>query len=205
MMKKDSSETVSERVKIVFSVKENLSVVLKLTVVVAVVSMMLAVVNTLTRDRIAVNERKKTEEALSGLFPASEFDEIDSIPASTEPGISVESVYTAGKNGVQEGCCVELYVSGFSTEEIHLIIGVAAEEYTVVGVEVISSSETPGVGAAVLAKNGDYLKKFENTSKLTISDIDTVSGATITSEAVVSSVRTAVNIAAVVLGGDNNG
>ena len=71
MMKKDSSETVSERVKIVFSVKEILSVVLKLTVVVAVVSMMLAVVNTLTRDRIAVNERKKTEEALSGLFPAS--------------------------------------------------------------------------------------------------------------------------------------
>ena len=46
MMKKDSSETVSERVKIVFSVKEILSVVLKLTVVVAVVSMMLAVVNT---------------------------------------------------------------------------------------------------------------------------------------------------------------
>ena len=59
MMKKDSSETVSERVKIVFSVKEILSVVLKLTVVVAVVSMMLAVVNTLTRDRIAVKKKKK--------------------------------------------------------------------------------------------------------------------------------------------------
>ena len=201
MLKKNNADTREE--KIVFDKKEIASVVLKLTSIVAAVVLMLAVVNMFTKDKILQNDHLKTASALNRLFPGKEYEQIEVSDVESEENIN--AIYVMKESGKNVGCCIEVLTSGFSSEKIHLMVGVAAAEYSVVGIEIISSSETPGIGAAVLAKNGEYLRKFENTSKLSIPDIDTISGATITSKAVKLAVLEAVNASAAVLGGSGNG
>ena len=154
----------------------------------AVVALLLAAVNIFTRDIIAVNAQKEREKAVADIYPA-----MTAMEAQTkEWADGVNTVYAVYENEACIGYAVDLNSRGFGGD-INMIVGIGADG-TVAGVRVIAHSETPGLGSkATLA---DYLQNYIGVGEqLTIKqDIDAVSGATISSKAVLAGVNLALSL-----------
>ena len=176
--------------------KENTALyILRLTAtllaICAVVALALAGVNAITAKKIAENKEKKTKEALQQVLPgATVFEEISFTDAS---GL-VTKVYQDSAVGY----AVEVAPNGFGGA-ITMMVGVSAEGQ-VLGISVISHAETPGLGA-VAAANTDKGVSFRDqfaglVSGITIGDgdnqISAISGATISSQAIVDGVNAAL-------------
>ncbi len=157
----------------------------------AVVALALAGANAITKDRIAKNKERKTVEALQQVLEgATEFQEI---PFTDDKGM-VSKVYKA------EGCgyAVEVVPSGFGGD-ITMMVGVSFEG-EVLGISIISHAETPGLGAVADAntdKGVAFREQFKGlVGGITIGDgenqIDSLSGATISSQAIVEGVNAAL-------------
>ncbi len=139
----------------------------------------LAVVDLVTKARIALWERKQRDAALKVVFPAAdEFLEV-----------SAGKAWEARAQGQKCGDAFLLQIRGYSGP-IAVMFGVATDG-TVTGLQVLSHTETPGLGAKIAtAKFRDQFKgKLLEQLKLKKDDpqagqIDTVTGATISSRAV---------------------
>ena len=89
----------------------------------------------------------------------------------------------------QGGAVVEMYVSGFMSQ-LHMLVGVQ-NDGTVTSVSIPESHETYGLGQNA---RGDWYflaSLIKSTGDLTVADTDAVTGATITSSAVVNAVNSA--------------
>ena len=168
--------------------------VLRLTVtlllITGIVAAALAGVNAITKDAIAANQEKKTQDALAVVLPDA--TNLTKMELTGDTGI-VSGVYTDGVN-----YAVTVLPSGFDGA-ITMMVGISENKVT--GISVISHTETPGLGAVAAAQNakgeafrGQFVGQ-EGT--LTIGDqIDAMSGATITSNAVVTGVNAALSYVA---------
>lgn len=175
--------------------KENTTMyILRLTVtlllICAVVAAILAGVNTITKDAIAANQEKKTQDALAVVLPGVEG--LEKVELAADAGI-VSEVYSNG-----ESYAVKVLPAGFDGE-ITLMVGVMDGQVS--GISVISHTETPGLGAVAAAQNtkGEAFRgQFVGQGgTLTVGDqIDAMSGATITSKAVVTGVNAALSYVA---------
>lgn len=195
-------------------IKEIAFIALKLIIICAIVASIVASVNLITKDRIALNQKIKTAEALTdinrkdGLFfsvdekgnyavsdkegkPAGSCDASD---AKLSDGI--EAVYIIKDT---EGCvlsyCVEAKTMGFKNE-VGIIVAVNPDK-TVKAVDIISLSDTKGIGDKVTASS--YLELFKGKTAGFSGDSDAlkkggliIAGATRTSEPVSKAVDTAV-------------
>ena len=169
---------------------ENLvAYVLRLTVtlllITGIVAAALAGVNAITKDAIAANQAKKTQDALAVVLPGVQ--DLQQVVLTGDPGI-VSEVYQSG-----ESFAVKVLPAGFDGE-ITMMVGIQNGEVT--GISVISHTETPGLGAVAAAKNAKgeaFRAQFVGQSGvLAVGDqIDAMSGATITSTAVVTGVNAA--------------
>ena len=169
---------------------ENLvAYVLRLTVtlllITGIVAAALAGVNAITKDAIAANQAKKTQDALAVVLPGVQ--DLQQVALTGDPGI-VSEVYQSG-----ESFAVKVLPAGFDGE-ITMMVGIQNGEVT--GISVISHTETPGLGAVAAAKNAKgeaFRGQFVGQSGvLAVGDqIDAMSGATITSTAVVTGVNAA--------------
>ena len=164
--------------------------VLRLTVtlllITGIVAAALAGVNAITKDAIAANQEKKTQEALAVVLP--EAGQLKQVALSGDTGI-VSEVYSDG-----ESYAVKVLPGGFDGE-ITMMVGISNGAVT--GISVISHTETPGLGAVAAAQNakGDAFRgQFVGQSGLLEigNQIDAMSGATITSTAVVAGVNAAL-------------
>lgn len=154
----------------------------------AVVAALLAGANLLTKDRIDTAKKEKTSAAVAAVLPN---DTVESETA-VEQGI-VKTLYR-GKNG----CAIEVAPNGFGGE-ITMLVGVS-KEGKVLGVQIVSHSETPGLGAKAQT-NASFLQSFLGLSgSVQVSkdggEADTLTGATITSRAVAEGVSAALEFAA---------
>ena len=175
--------------------KENLvQYVLRLTVtllvITGVVAAALAGVNAITKDAIAANQEKKTQDALAVVLPNA--GTLQKMELSGDPGI-VSEVYSDGVN-----YAVKVQPSGFDGA-VTMMVGIS--EGAVSGISVISHTETPGLGAVAAAQNAKgeaFRGQFVGLrGELAVGDqIDAMSGATITSNAVVTGVNAALNYVA---------
>ena len=171
-------------------VKYVLRLTLTLLLITGVVAAALAGVNAITKDAIAANQEKKTQEALAVVLP--EAGNLQKIELTGDTGI-VSEVYTDGAS-----YAVKVLPGGFDGA-ITMMVGVADGKVT--GISVISHTETPGLGAVAAAQNakgeafrGQFVGQ-EGT--LAVGDqIDAMSGATITSKAVVAGVNAALSYVA---------
>ena len=171
--------------------KENLAqYVLRLTLtlflIAGVVAAALAGVNAITKDAIAANQEEKTLQALQNVLPG--VADLEKIPLTGDAGI-VSEVYASGSS-----YAVIVTPGGFGGE-LTMMVGIV--DGTVSGISVISHSETPGLGAvaaASSAKGEAFRGQFVGQSgELVIGDqVDAMSGATITSTAVVTGVNAAL-------------
>ncbi len=155
-----------------------------LLVISSVVATMLAVVNHFTKDRIAENEFAVMEETIEKLF--SECESIKTVEKEFKDNVS--AVYEIYNSDEKIGYCVKVEPIGFK-EKITVIVG-ADTDGKCVGVEIISISDTPGVGTKV--KDSAYLKGYIGLDADGSAKYDTISGATISSAAVRSGVEAAL-------------
>ena len=193
--------------------KENLALyVLRLTVtlliIAAVVAAALAVVNQITAPVIQKAKEEKTRNAIMTVLPG--VHEVQEIPFTDNTGM-VTKVYRANMSHPEDGVirfsyAVEVTPSGFDGE-ITLMVGVD-QEGKVLGISVISHTETAGLGAvagANTAAGEAFRQQFIGQSghvqvKKDGGVIDAITGATVTSRAICSGINAALDCVAA-LGG----
>lgn len=181
-------------------IKNVLSVGLKLFLITAISAMLLAVLNDVTAPIIAQNTKNKQEESMRQVLnQAEDFDRIVLLDYEEAVG----EIY----KGLNSNCEIIGYAVMTSSNgyggEISLAVGVD-NELNVTGVDVISHSETPGLGAN--CTNIEFMNQFVNKTigvevvKTGAKDnqIDAITSATITSKAVTSGVNTAISAVKVV-------
>ena len=168
--------------------KYYLKVTLSLLLIYMAVAGLLAAVNALTVDIIAANAQKEREKAVGEIFS----DMTSMQDAEGEWLNGVNTVYAVYQNDVWIGYAVDLDSRGYGGE-INMIVGIGTDG-TVCGVRVISHSETPGLGSR--ATLSDYLDNFIGVGeRLTVKeDVDAISGATISSKAVVDGINLALSL-----------
>jgi len=170
--------------------------VLSLFLIAALCSAVLAVVNDVTKDRIAELDAQNITDAMLAVMPdADAFEDIDSLPE----GIS--AMKGAYKDGQLIGWCVTVEPVGFGGT-ITMVVGVF-DSLSVSGISIVSMSETPSLG--MKAKDAAFLDQFKGVEypvELGTDDgIDAITSATITSRAVTDGVNLALKAAGIVKGG----
>ena len=162
---------------------------LTLLLITALAAAALAAVNGITEDRIAANKLEKTQAALALVLPGAE--DMEKVVAGSG---TVQAVYAPGEASPVQGWAVQVAPQGFGGE-IVMMVGIAPDG-TVTGISVISHAETPGLGAVAGAATpagesfrGSFLGLGGN---IALEDIDAISGATISSKAVLEGVNAAL-------------
>lgn len=152
---------------------------LKLLLICAVIAGIVSFVYDLTLEKYEANIQETKNIAIGQIFGKEGLDcqEVAS------------GVYTVKENGILIGYCVEAAGKGFGGD-IQLMVGYTVDQ-KIVAVEIIGHSETPGVGDKV--KNPDYLAGYKGQGgELKIdTDVDKISGASVSSRGVMSGVNAA--------------
>lgn len=161
--------------------------------------LLLAVTNAAWSGRIEENKIRKLNELMSSLVADSEFTVVLSdVEVEIGKGKIVKTdLYKAdGKDGKRSGFCFIASGPGFA-DKIELVIAVDAAFEKIAGYNVLSSNETPGFGDQIV--NDYYRRQFigapvekltiskgkEQEAKIIDSEIIAISGATVSSDAVV--------------------
>ena len=156
----------------------------------AAVALALAGVNAITKDRIAAIQAEKTQKAIETVLPGG-YDEI--VENFDDQNGLVTKVYQG-----EMGYAMEVRPVGFDGQ-IVMMVGVDFEG-KVLGISVVSHTETAGLGAVAAAKTeagNSFRGQFVGADAqcLVTKDgggIDAITGATITSRAVCVGVSAAI-------------
>ena len=183
---------------------------LALTLITVVVGLVLGLVHEITLEPIAAQERRKQQEAYAEVLPDAEsFEELDLssdglsekfAEAISEAGLTEETV-----DGVAEGLdgsgALTGYVFTVTTGEgyggdIQFTLGLSADG-TIRGISFLSIEETAGLG--MRADTDDFKQQFAGIQAESIAytktgasadnEIDAISGATVTTNAVTNGVN----------------
>ena len=130
----------------------------------------------------SANEQAKLDEILGYMIPGGgEYAEEE----YTGSNSSITGVYRG-----EEGVVVEMVVGGFAND-IHMLVAVR-NDGTVTGVSILDSHETYGLGQEAKGDWDFLIDMLNSQGDLAVnSNIDSITGATITSSAVVSAVNAA--------------
>ncbi len=165
--------------------KDIIKPVIVLASICLVVTAMLAYVNQLTQPVIKAAEEQAAAAARSEVLPdAKEFIRIDADGLPEE----VNEIYKGSDNS---GYVVQVHTKGYGGD-IKIICGVGMDG-RVRGVKTLSHSETSGVGTKAVDNNSGYRERFVGKTKKECADVDTITGATISSTAYKKAVCIAVS------------
>ena len=164
---------------------------LTLLIITGVMALLLGSVNALTEDRIAQINAQKARDALAAVLP-------DAASAQERTGFSDPTGQISQIYESESGYAIQLTVAGFGGD-VDMMVGVA-KTGEVLGVSIISHTETAGLGAVAAAKtsNGqafrDQFVGMSGTLAVTKDggQVDAISSATITSRAVTEGVNIAL-------------
>ena len=169
-----------------------LTVGLKLLLICAVVAAIVSLVNALTAAKAEENLKEEKRKAIIAIFGR------DDLRYEKADGTDVYLVYD-GANALL-GYSVESVSGGFGGD-MTLMVGYDGAR-TILGVSIVSHSETPGLGARVKTEAG-YLDQYVGKSGEVVlnkngvadgeNDVDAISGATISSRAVLTGVNRATD------------
>ena len=186
-----------------------LAVTLFLTCV--VVAGALGFVNKITAPNIAAINKAKTEEAMKAVVAdpeASTFsDPLEITPemvaAAASAGGSVTEAYAVEAGGAAAGHALKIVASG-SQGSIEMMVGLDAEG-VVTGVSVVKNAETAGIGSKVMENEPNvkgvpvldqFIGKSAADGTLSVgSNVDAISGATVSSKGVTTGVNAALAVA----------
>ena len=168
--------------------------------VAAVTTALLVLTHAVTLEPIA-NQHKKAREKMMReiLTRADAFQEIPAEKAGkAEKSGSLDRVFEAFNGGETIGWIVELSPGGYGGA-INMMVGISKEDDAVAGIRVLRHSETPGLGA--LAATERFYRKYEGRKLVPLKvvrsrphddEIDAITSATITTQAVTDAVNEAI-------------
>ena len=206
---------MSNEVKSKEKIQMDPAYIIKLTVTLFVTCLIVAAalggVNAITADKIAEINWQNTVAAMKAVVAdpdATTFS--DALPLTDEMtaaagSATLDSVYEAQVDGQGAGYAIKVVTSG-SQGKIEMMVGVDAEG-AVTGVSIVKNSETSGIGSKVMtnmptASGTGVLSQFEGKSAadgtLTVgSNVDAISGATVSTRGVTNGVNAALSVAGV--------
>ncbi len=166
-----------------------------------VVAFLLAGTNELTKGPISEQEAKNAAEAMKNVCPEAEKFE-------GAEGIETELYRGFDKNGELVGYAINATEKGYGGD-IEIMVGINLDG-EITGVEILSINETPGLGMNATKEefrsqflgeipDGGFTAKDDSTG--TKKQIDALTGATISSEAVSNAVNHAVDVYNALKGG----
>lgn len=185
---------------------------LALLLITLVAGLALSTVNEVTKAAIAKAEEKARFEAYETVYPDVQFeafDNTDELLASAQSaideanlsGCSVDDVLRAvDKDGNVVGYVMSATSPSGYGGDIKIALGISVSDASITGFSVLSNSETAGLGAKCTEDEfkSQFAGKSANGITLTKSgaqnetEIDAISGATITSSAVTDAVNSAM-------------
>lgn len=148
----------------------------------------LAYVNSLTTPIIAARKAQDEIDAREKLIPGAIFEECE-----TADG---ESYFIARDEAEQILGFVFIATENGYSSKIQTMVGIDAN-FDIIGIEILDQGETPGLGANCI--NESFSAQFTDKDALGLKvnkddgEIVALSGATITSRAIVNSIRTRAN------------
>jgi len=181
---------------------------LTLAVLAAVLTVSLALVASLTRERIAANEQAWIKQRLDALVAPDRHDNdllADSITV-TAPDLLGSAqpvrIYRARRGGAPVAAVIRPIAPDGYRGPIELLVAIGRDG-RLIGVQVIRHEETPGLGDAFESRDVHWLDRFRGrslndppTQRWTVrrdgGDFDAFTGATITPRAIVKAVRNAL-------------
>ncbi len=169
-----------------------IKITLSLLIICAVTSGLVAAVYGLTYDAIMESTARAKQEAVESIFSGSD-NVVDRTSELTYKPNNTNSVFQVEAQGEVIGYAVDIVTAGFGGD-INLMVGFDTE-LNVAGVSVISQNETPGLGANI--KNQSFLDTFVNIKGGEVvinSNVDALTGATISSKAVASGINDAATV-----------
>ena len=161
----------------------------------------------LSRERIARNEAAQIMKVLNTLLPTGSYDNhpdqdrIMATDAALLGSAAAQPVYRARAGGVPVAAVLTVIGRPGYVGPIRLLVAIAPTG-TVLAVHVTAHTETPGLGDAIDSRRSDWTGQFAGRSLASPplqqwavrrdgGSFDQITGATITSRAVVSAVRDA--------------
>jgi len=155
--------------------------VIFLTLVVLISVVALTFTDSITRERIEAAEEEEVREMLREIF-----SEMDSFTYDED-----EELYSVLKGNETIGYAFKAAGKGYGGD-ISILVGIG-DDFAVTGIEILSHQETPGLGAKIVdpsfqgqfvGLSADEIALSRNGGK-----VDAITGATISSSAVVDTVR----------------
>ena len=186
-----------------------------LTLAVLIALALLLAINTITKERIAKAQQDFLLSNLSAVLPDEEFDNdpIDSMFQHIAPQLGTDrplSVYPVYRSGQPLASVLELIAPDGYSGSIRILLGVYFSG-EIIAARVVQHKETPGLGDDIEYRKSDWILQFNGQSISANSDdssqlnpnqswrmrrdggqYDAITGATITSQAVVRAIHRAL-------------
>ena len=162
----------------------NLQLIMSVVVVCAIAAAGLALTYSVTKDRIAVQDRLAREKALKAAVPgALTFEPVSeaAVAAAQQAAgeVIVYGVYEAKSDGETVGWGVEVGPRGYGGP-IRMVVGLDRDG-KVVGVSIVSMNETPGLGSQIVERKSFFTQFVGVTAETVEADVkklDMITGAT---------------------------
>ena len=176
---------------------------LNLLIISAVAALLLALTNSVTASTIAQrNEQANAEARKLVLESAQDFEQVKDVKTDNSKGVEVSEIYEAkDASGNTVGYTLKVLPSGYGGT-IELMVGIDSAKGQVSGINVVSNSETAGLGAK--ATNPEFSDQYKGKPLEELSvlkngtpgdtEIKAIYGATITSTAVTNGVDAAIEV-----------
>ena len=176
---------------------------LNLLIISAVAALLLALTNSVTASTIAQrNEQANAEARKLVLESAQDFEQVKDVKTDNSKGVEVSEIYEAkDASGNTVVYTLKVLPSGYGGT-IELMVGIDSAKGQVSGINVVSNSETAGLGAK--ATNPEFSDQYKGKPLEELSvlkngtpgdtEIKAISGATITSTAVTNGVDAAIEV-----------
>ena len=164
------------------------NMVLTLSVVAIVAALALGSVYVVTKEPIALAQKKKQEAAIKAVLPA--FDSVKAIKVPDADGPDSLLFNVATKNGKLVGVAVNSYTEKGFGGRIDAMIGFLPDG-TIYNTSILSLKETPGLGTKLEKSKSDFPDQFKGKNPKTFrlkvkkdgGDVDAITAATISSRA----------------------
>ena len=176
--------------------------------------LLLGVVYDVTKEPIAIQQAKRKNEACKEVFQdASTFEVLElSMPETEEKASATINEVSAAmaEDGTKVGYVLDITTHEGYNGDIQFTMGIRMDG-TVNGISILSIAETPGLGMKAeevlkpqFAGKNVNLFMYTKTGSMSPDQIDAISGATITTNAVVNGVNVGLEFYKTELGGGKN-
>ena len=178
-----------------------------LFIITAVTGLILGGVYTMTLEPIRTAKEREKMEALAATLPGA--TDFKTVKITGNPGI-IKEINEGTSGGKLVGYTITVTPKGYGGP-IEMVVGISSEGQ-LMDIRILTHNETPGLGAK--APDPAFSGQFKNrkvsrlnvtkTSAASDNEIQAISGATITSTAVVTGVNAALNYWKINLNGGGN-